>query len=127
MRITQESFEDFLKCPRKSHLVSEGAVGPESEILEWRKRSQEDYKEAASAHLRSSLEATEWYVGTLPLARLKEHLYRLILDYEVVEPEFHTRLQGLELDRSRSRAGIHSYIPVRFLPKENLLQVPDQR
>ena len=68
MRITQESFEDFLKCPRKSHLVSEGAVGPESEVQEWRRRSQEDYKEAASAHLRSSLEANEWHVGTPPLA-----------------------------------------------------------
>jgi predicted RecB family nuclease len=120
MRITQENFEDFLKCPRKSHLVSEGAVGPESEIQGWRKRSREDYKEAASAHLRSSLEANEWYVGTPPLARLKERLYRLILDYAVAEPEVHARLQGLELDRSRSRAGIDSYIPVRFLPKEKV-------
>ena len=66
MRITQESFEDFLKCPRKSHLVSEGSVGLESEIQGWQRRLQEDYKEAASAHLRSSLEANEWYVGTLP-------------------------------------------------------------
>ena len=28
--VTQEMFEAFLKCPRKSHLVSEGAVGAQS-------------------------------------------------------------------------------------------------
>lgn len=47
--ITQEIFEAFLKCPTKSHLVSEGAIGAQPEFHEWRRRSEENYRETASA------------------------------------------------------------------------------
>ena len=69
-RITQESFEAFLKCPRKSHLVSDGAIGAESDLHDWRRRLEENFKEAASARLRSSRRilspAMSPYTASLP-------------------------------------------------------------
>ncbi|MGI0084189.1 MAG: TM0106 family RecB-like putative nuclease, partial [Nitrososphaerales archaeon] len=120
MRITQESFEAFLKCPTKSQLVSERADGIESEFGEWERRLQEDYKEAASAGLRCSLEANEWYIGTPPAERLNERRYRLIFDYAVAEPDVHARLHLLELERSPALVRRWSYIPTRFIPREKL-------
>jgi hypothetical protein len=118
--ITQDNFEAFLKCPKKSHLVSEGAVGIESEFHDWQRRLQEDYKEAASARLRLSRQANESYIGTLPAEKLKERQYRLIFDYVVAEPDVHARLHALELERSTARARHCFYTPIRFVPREKL-------
>src|SRR5437879_4791886 len=118
--ITQESFEAFLKCPRKSHLVSDGAIGAQSDLHDWQRRLEENYKEAASARLRSSLRPNEWYVGTPPGEELHERRYRLVFDYTIAETDVHARLHALELDRSRARARHHSYIPIRFVPREKL-------
>lgn len=115
MRITQESFEAFLKCSRKSYLVSEGAIGVQYEFHGWQHRLEENYKEAASARLRSSTLPNEWYVGTPSAERLHEGRYRLIFDYTIAEPDIYARLQTLELDCSRACARHHSYIPIRFV------------
>lgn len=119
-QITQESFEAFLKCPTKSRLCSNGAHGTESEFGEWQRRTQEKYNEAASEHLRSSLRANEWCIGTPPTEQFNQRRNRLILDYAVADPEIQARLHGLELDRSQVRAGRHSYIPIRFVAKEKI-------
>jgi len=55
--ITQEAFEAHLKCPRKSHLISEGSAGAQSRFHEWQRGLEKDYKEAASAHIRSPRQA----------------------------------------------------------------------
>lgn len=118
--ITQEHFEAFLRCPTKSQLLSEGSDSIESEFQEWQRRLLEDYKEAASARLRSSLQSSQWHVGTLPTERLKECRYRLVFDYAVAEPDVHARLHALELNCSRGRTRPNSYIPIRFVPSEKL-------
>ena len=120
MSVTQEIFEAFVKCPTKSHLYSDGAMGTQSEFHEFRRRVQEEYKEAASQHLRSSLRANEWCIGTPPAEQLNQRRNRLILDYAVADPEIQARLHGLELDHSPARVGRHSYIPIRFVAKEKL-------
>src|SRR5712691_7267131 len=97
MSVTQEIFEAFVKCPTKSHLYSDGVTGTHSEFHEWRRRVQEDYKEAASARLHSSIRTNEWYIGTPPVEHLEQRRYRLIFDYVVAMPELHARLHGLEL------------------------------
>jgi predicted RecB family nuclease len=118
--ITQESFEAFLKCSRKSHLVSKGTTGAQTEFAEWHGRLVENYFETATARLRSALRPNEWYWGTLPIERLHERCYRLVFDYTIAETDVHARLHALELDRSRARARHHSYIPIRFVPRERL-------
>ncbi len=118
--ITQESFEAFLKCPRKSHLVSDGAVGAQPDLHDWQRRLEQNFKVAASARLRSSLRPNEWYVGTPPGEGLHERRYRLVFDYTVAEPDVHARLHALEVDCSRDRARHHCYIPIRFVPKEKV-------
>lgn len=120
MRITQESFEAFLKCRTKSLLVSEGSDSVESEFREWERRLQEDYKEVASARLRTSLQANEWYIGTPPTERFGDHRYRLIFDYAVSEPDVHARLHALELERSPAHKRYCSYTPIRFVRREKL-------
>jgi predicted RecB family nuclease len=120
MSVTQEIFEAFLKCPRKSHLVSEGAIGAQSEFYEGQRRLEESYEQAASARLRSSLQPNEWYVGTHPVERLQERSYRLVFDRVIAEPDLRARLHALEVDCSRACARHHSYIPIRFVPKEKL-------
>ena len=121
MSVTQEIFEAFLKCPRKSHLVSEGAIGAQSEFYEGQRRLEESYEQAASARLRSPLQPNEWYIGTHPAERLHEVHYRLVFDYVIVEPDLSARLHALEVDCSRARVKHHSYIPIRFVPKEKLI------
>jgi hypothetical protein len=91
--ITQEIFEAFLKCPRKSHLVSGGTIDAQSEFAEWQARLAENYKETASARLRSALRPNEWYVGTHTAERLHERSYCLVFDYAVAEPEARARLR----------------------------------
>ena len=49
--VTQEMFEAFLKCPRKSHLVSQGAIGAQSEFYEGQRRLKESYEQTALARL----------------------------------------------------------------------------
>lgn len=120
MSVTQEIFEAFLKCPRKSHLVSEGAIGAQSEFYKEQRRLEESYERAASARLRSSLQPNEWYVGTHPAERLYERPYRLVFDYVIAEPDLRARLHALEADCSRACSRHHSYIPIRFVPKEKL-------
>lgn len=120
MRVTQESFEAFLKCPTKSLLSSNGTHGIESEFGEWQRRTQERYNEAASEHLRSSLRPNEWCIGTPPTEQFNQRRNHLILDYVVADSEIQARLHGLELDRSPARVGRHSYIPIRFVAKEKI-------
>jgi predicted RecB family nuclease len=120
MLVTQEIFEAFVKCPTKSLLSSNGAQGIESEFGEWQRHIQEEYNEAASQHLRSSLRANEWCIGTPPAEQFNQRRNRLILNYAVADPEIQTRLHGLELDHSPARGGRHSYIPIRFVAKEKL-------
>lgn len=95
-RITQESFEAFLKCPTKSLLSSNGTHGIESEFGEWQRRTQEKYIEAASEHLRSSFRPNEWCIGTPPTEQLNQRRNRLILDYVVADPEIQALLHGLD-------------------------------
>lgn len=118
--ITQESFEAFLKCRRKSHLVSEGTTGAQTEFAQWHGRLVENYIKTATARLRSAVHPNESYLGTLPVERLHERCYRLVFDYTIAETDVHARLHALELDRSRARARQHSYIPIRFVPREKL-------
>ena len=118
--ITQESFEAFLKCPRKSHLVSAGAIGAQSDLHDWQRRLEANFKEAASSRLRSSLRPNEWYVGTPPGEGLQDRRYRLVFDYTVSEPDVHARLHALEVDCSGDRARHYCYIPIRFVPKEKV-------
>ena len=126
-RITQESFEAFLKCARKSHLVSEGAIGAQGEFQGWPHRLEEKYKEAASARLRSSIPSNEWYVGTPPAEWLREGRYRLVFDYTIAELDVHARLQALEVDCSRACGRHCSYTPIRFVSKEKLATRRRQR
>jgi predicted RecB family nuclease len=116
MSITQEIFEAFLKCPTKSYLYSEGAVGIQSRFREWSRHQQEEFKQTGWRRLRSALRTDEWYEGTLPLKTLEQRRYRLILDCEVGLPEVHTRLHALELTPPVH----HTYIPIRFVPSEKL-------
>ena len=116
MSITQEIFEAFLKCPTKSYLYSEGAVGIQSGFPEWKRHQQEEFKQLAWRRLRSAFRTDEWYEGTLPLKALEQRRYRLILGYEVILPEVHTRLHALELTPPVH----HPYIPIRFVPSEKL-------
>ena len=118
--ITQESFMAFLKCQRKSRLLSEGAIGAQAEFCEWQRRSEDNYKELASARLCSSIPPNERYVGTPPAEPLRERRYRLIFDYAVGESDVHARLHALEVDCSQDRARHHCYIPIRFVPKEKV-------
>ena len=119
MSITQEIFDAFLKCPTKSHLYSEGAIGTQPEFGEWQRHVQEEFKEAAWARLRSSVRTNEWYMGTPPIEQLEQRRYRLISDYVVAEPNIRARLHGLELDRSKIGAADCPYIPIRFVPSES--------
>src|SRR6266566_6462006 len=78
-QITQESFEAFLKCPKKSYLVSRGRIDAQSEFYEWQRRLEENYKEATSARLRASILQNE-VMGLLArqeaTVRLEEGLAR---------------------------------------------------
>jgi hypothetical protein len=116
MSITQEIFEAFLKCPTMSYLYSEGAVGIQSGFPEWKRHQQEEFKQLGWRRLRSAFRTDEWYEGTLPLKALEQRRYRLILGYEVILPEVHTRLHALELTPPVQ----HPYIPIRFVPSEKL-------
>jgi predicted RecB family nuclease len=120
MSVTQEIFEAFVNCPTKSHLYSDGAMGTQSEFHEWRRRVQEEYKEAASARLHSPIQTNECYIGTPPVEHLEQRRYRLIFDYVVTTPELRARLHGLELARSGIGRADRSYIPIRFVPREKL-------
>jgi hypothetical protein len=120
MSVTQEIFEAFVNCPTKSHLYSDGAMGTQSEFHEWRRRVQEEYKEAASARLHSPIKTNECYIGTPPVEHLEQRRYRLIFDYVVTTPELRARLHGLELARSGIGRADRSYIPIRFVPREKL-------
>jgi predicted RecB family nuclease len=119
--ITQEIFEAFLQCPRKSHLVSEGATDAQSDFAQWQGRSAENYIKTATARLRLALGPNECYLGTLPGEQLHERCYRLVFDYTVAETDVQARLHALELDRAHARARHHSYIPIRFVPREKLI------
>src|SRR5215467_5598521 len=119
-QITQESFEAFLKCPKKSYLVSQGQIGAQSEFYEWQRRLEENYKEATSTLLRTSNLQKEWYVGTPPVEQLRACRYRLVFDYAIAEPDVQARLHALEIDCPRRGATHRSYIPIRFVPKEKL-------
>src|SRR5215472_7929943 len=118
--ITHERFEAYLKCPRKSYLISMGAVGVESRFLEWQRQSQERYKEAASAHIRNSIQTNDWCIGAPRSRPFPERRYRMIFDYAVAEPDIHTRLHALEPHCEGARMGRHSYCPIRFVPGEKL-------
>src|SRR5260370_18387807 len=120
MSVTQEIFEAFVKCQTKSHLYSDGATGTQDEFDEWRRRVQEEYKGAASARLQSSIRTNEWYIGTPPVQHLEQRRYRLIFDYVVAVPKLRARLHGLELACSGIGVADHSYIPIRFVPREKL-------
>ena len=110
----------FVKCQRKSHLLSEGAIGAQTEFSEWKRRVEDQYKEPASARLRSSIPPNECYVGTPPAEQLRGRRYRLVFDYAVAEPDLHARLHALEVDCSRGRARHQCYIPIRFVPEEKV-------
>jgi hypothetical protein len=103
--IIPERFEAYLKCPRKSYLISMGAVGVESRFLEWQRQLQEQYKEAASAHLRNSIQTKDWCTGTVRSRPFPERPYRVIFDYAVTEPDVHARLHAVELYREGARMG----------------------
>src|SRR6516225_3899817 len=118
--ITQESFEAFQNCPRKSHLVLEGTIGAQTEFAQWQGRLAENYVKTTRAHLCAALSANVWYLGTLTVERLHERCYCLVFDYTIAETDVHARLHALELDRSRAQARHHSYIPIRFVPREKL-------
>jgi predicted RecB family nuclease len=118
--ITHEDFEACLKCQRRSHLISVGAVGAESRFHEWQRRSQEQYEEAASANIRNSIQTNDWCIGAPRSRPFPEHPYRVIFDYAVAEPDVHARLHALELHREGARMGRHSYYPIRFVPREKL-------
>jgi predicted RecB family nuclease len=116
MSITQEIFEAFLKCPTKSYLYSECAVGIQSESREWQRHQREEFKQTGWRRLRSALRTDQWYEGTLPLQAIEQRRYRFILDYKVAVPEVQTRLHALELTPPVH----HTYIPIRFVPSEKL-------
>lgn len=120
MSITQEIFEAFLKCPTKSHLYSEGVIGIQSESVEWQRRVQEEFKEAVWGRLRSTVGTNELYIGTPSVEQLKQRRYRLIFDYVVKGAEVCARLHGLEQASPRIGVADHSYIPIRFVPREKL-------
>ena len=120
MSVTQEIFEAFLKCPTKSHLYSDGTIGIQSEFGEWQRRIQEEFKEGVWGRLRSTVGTNELYIGTPTVQQLKQRRYRLIFDYVVVGAEVCARLHGLELASPRISMADHSYIPIRFVPKEKL-------
>src|ERR1700751_5143679 len=118
--IIPERFEAYLKCPRKSYLISMGAVGVESRFLEWQRQLQEQYKEAASAHLRNSIQTKDWCTGTVRSSPFPDRPSRVIFDYAVTEPDVHARLHAVELYREGARMGRHAYCPIRFVPGEKL-------
>jgi len=121
MSITQEIFEAHLKCPTKSHLYSNGAVGTRPEFAEWEQHIHEEFKERGCQQLRSALRLGGSYRGTPSPEAIKQRRYQFIFDATAASSEMDALLHGLELTHSRSQnATHHPYMPIRFVPSEKL-------
>jgi hypothetical protein len=120
MPITEETFAAFLRCESKSYLNLNGTVGVASEFSQSRDHLREEYKQTCREQLCSALRDGQWNAGTPALQFLEDRRYRLILDYAVILPEIHARLDALEQSCTASRGLNRPYIPIRFVPSDKV-------
>src|SRR5438128_6639485 len=120
MLLTEDIFQAFLNCETKAHLKSTGAIAAHPEIIDWRQRLTEDYKQVCYAKLRSGFREDECFVGTLSLQGLKSSKHRLVIDCVVQEQGLQSRIHALERLSPLKQMKKDSLIPIRFISSKKV-------
>ncbi len=94
MLITGEQFQAFLHCETKAYLKSAGTVAARHEFTDWRRRTEDDYKQKCLSRLRAEAWNEGCFAGTPSPNELKAKKYHLVMDCVLQAQEFESHIQA---------------------------------
>jgi len=118
--ITDVIFAAFLNCKTKSYLNLSGGLESSSELSDWRREIQEDYRRRCQSKCRSIFLEQPNISATSSLEDLKNANHQLVLGCTIETPQFRSQLDAVERVSRRSNGKNGGYIPIRFVPNEKL-------
>lgn len=118
--ITDVIFAAFLNCKTKSYLNLPGGLESSSELSDWRREIQEDYRRRCQSKCRSIFLEQPNISATSSLEDLKNANHQLVLGCTIETPQFRSQLDAVERVSRRSNGKYGGYIPIRFVPNEKL-------
>ena len=120
MLITEVQFQAYLHCETKAYLKSIGTVTAPHEFTNWRRRTEEVFKQKCLSRLR----AEDWdegcFAGTPSPYELKARKYHLVTDCVLQTQEFESHIHLMERIDVAEKTKHSHYVPIRFIPTEKI-------
>lgn len=120
MPVTEEQFQAFLHCETKAYLKSTGTVTAQHEFTDWRRRTEEEFKQKCLSQLRAEVWDEGCFAGTPSPNELKSKKYHLVIDCVLQAQEFQARTYVLERVDAAEKIKLSHHIPIRFIPTEKI-------
>lgn len=118
--ITDVIFAAFLNCETKCYLNLSAGLESPSELSDWRREIQEDYRRGCQSKCRSKFPEQPSISVNSSLEDLKYANQQLFLGCTIETPQFRSQLDAVERISRRSNGKGVGYIPIRFVPSEKL-------
>jgi hypothetical protein len=118
--ITAEIFDAFLKCESKAYFKSSGQIGEPDEFVNWRREVRQEFRRSCQLRYRSIFQDAFDTSQPLPLDEVKSGKHHILFDCGIEAGQFQSRIEAVEKVTRLSRMKYRGYIPIRFVPNENL-------
>ena len=120
MLITDKIFSAFLDCETKSYLRLSGDVEPQRELIEWKRRLVDDFKEKCSIQLRSGFREEDYLAGADYHEILEGSNHLLVIECLVQAKGLQSNIHALERIITSGKSKRNHFIPIRFVPTQKI-------
>ena len=114
MKVSAIRFEDYLKCPTKCFLRSQGEAGLENSYAGWVRSQNELYRTNSIKRLTDKVNSTECAIDP-PIGNIKRAAWRLAIDLTVAGEHLESTIHSVERILSERRGASAQLIPTRFV------------
>ena len=114
MKVSAIHFEDYLKCPTKCFLRSQGEAGLENSYAGWVRSQNELYRTNGIKRRTDKVNSTECAIDP-PIGNINRAAWRLAIDLTVAGEHLESTIHSVERILSERRGASAQLIPTRFV------------
>ncbi len=115
MKITEDIFDAYLKCPTKCFFVATGETQSENTYTEWVKAKSESYRSNRIKHIVEEQKSGECIHGQLTTKNVKAAKWRFALNLFARSKDLESTIRVVERIHSKGRGLPTQFVPVRFI------------
>ncbi len=115
MKITEDIFDAYLKCPTKCFFVATGETQSEDTYTEWVKAKSESYRSNRIKHIVEEHKKNECVHGQLDAKSVKNAKWRFAVNFVARVKDLESTIQAVERIHSKGKGLPTQFVPIRFL------------